>query len=491
MSQIHSSLKKTIWLTLSRILGIVFSFAIPMYLGRALQIEEYGTYKQVMLFYWFAQVGLNLGLDDSAYYYLRWNPKYFPLYSFNALNFNIIITGLIALAFTFLRTPIADVLGNPALSTYIPWLAALIVLTISSMQLEGILIGLERLRHRLYLELNTELLKALAILGGYYFFDSLKVVLQLLTALMFCRLLLTIMIIEVHRKKQNLHYRDSWPLWGEQLKFGLPLGLSRIMQNILNLEKFLISSMHSVREFTFYTVGCFENPLVNAAQASFYEMANIEMVDAVRAGDKRRALEIWRNMLRKLNLITTPFIVFMIFFSQELIGFIFSEKYLSSTPYFVLFNFFVFVQVFNPEPIFRATFKTQLYLKIRAIGFLLGALLLICVALFLSPWDVLASKIIILLLLNGTTLIIGAKLLDASPFELVRWRELVLLILNCTFWSYLLHLVSSNYLRNLPYFWILAISFTAYGLLCFTSALLIGLISKDEKELLLQKLLKR
>ncbi len=491
MGQDNSSLKKTIWLTLARIFGIFFSFAIPMYLGRALEVEEYGTYKQVMLFYWFAQVALNLGLDDSAYYYLRWSPKQFPLYSFNALTFNVVITTLIGFAFSLLRMPIAQALGNPALASYIPMLSLLIVLTVSSMQLEGILIGLERLKQRLYLELGIELLKALAILGAYYFYNSLHMVLMLLSLLMGVRLLLTIVVIEGHRKELGLLYRDSWPLWREQLKFGLPLGLSRIMQNILNLEKFLISSLHTVRDFTFYTVGCFENPLVNATQASFYEMANIEMVDAVRAGRKDLALEIWRNMLRKLHLIATPFIVYMIFFAKELMGFIFSAKYLESAPYFVLFNFFIFAQVFNPEPLFRATFKTNLYLKLRTIGFLLGAVALVCAAVYLPPISVLFVKVVLFFLLNGLTLVVGGRLLGASPLKLARWRELGLLILVCILWAYPCHLMSVKYLHSLHYFWILAISFSLYGFLCLLSALLTGLISKDERELIFKKINRR
>ncbi len=490
MSQDKSSFTKTIWLTLARIIGIFFSFAIPMYLGRALEVEEYGTYKQVMLFYWFSQVALNLGLDDSAYYYLRWKPERFALYSFNALSFNLIVTTLIGLTFTLLRDPIAIGLGNPELARYIPLLSLLIVLTVSSMQLEGILIGLDRLKQRLMLELGVELLKAMAILGAYIFFNSLFIVLIFLSVLMALRLLMTFIIIDSHRKKGGLKYADSLIHLKEQIKFGLPLGLSRILQNILNLEKFLISSLFSVKDFTYYTVGCFENPLVNAAQASFYELANIEMVDAVRAGDKQQALEIWRNMLRKLHLVATPFIVYMMFFSKELMTFIFSDKYVESTPYFIVFNLFVFVQVFNPEPLFRATFKTELFLKIRTIGFVIGAIALVAAAMWLSPLQVLAVKVTVFFVLNSSTLILGGRLLDAGVTKLARWRELALLIGICTALSYAFHLLSEKYLQGLPVFWVLAISFSLYGLTCLLFALCTGLISKDERDFIFLKLKK-
>lgn len=478
------SFNRTIALTAARLFGIVFSFAIPMYLGRTLEVEHYGTYKQIMIFYWFSQVALNLGLDDSAYYFLRWEPKKFSLFSFNALIFNLVVSTTIALLFVIFQHSIAHALNNPELAQYIPLLSLLMVLTISSMQLEGILIGLERVKERIILEVSVEILKALAILCGFIFYNSIQSVLILLNFIMFARLIMTIVIIDQNKKREGLSYSESLIYLRRQIKYGLPLGLSRIYQNILNLEKFLISSFHSMRDFTFYTVGCFENPFINATQASFYEMANIEMIDAMKNDRPDHALELWRNMIRKLMMVVIPFVVYMIFFAKEIMIFIFSERYVDSTPYFVVFNLGVLVAAFNPEPLFRASSKTHAILKIKTIGLIVGGLGLVFLAQSVTPIKVLWAKTFIIAALNTIGLIWGAALIKAKPKNLFRWRQLVGIFglsLSCA----LILLKIFSYFTWNP-FWVLSLSFSLYVLSIFLLSCQFGLIAQDERDHLLR-----
>jgi O-antigen/teichoic acid export membrane protein len=363
------SFNKMIMLTGARIIGIVFSISIPMYLGRKLSIETYGTYKQLMLFFWFSQVALNLGFDDSVYYFLRWNPKKFPLYSFNAMVFNLFMTGLLWMVFTVYKVEISSLVKNPSLAEYLPILGYLVLATVSSMQIEGILIvGLNRFNERLMIEVGTELLKSIAVIVAFYYFNSVYVVLLFLSAIMTVRLIATIAIIHSCKKSAELSYRDAPQYLMAQAKFGLPLGVSRILHNILNMENFFISSFFSLIQFTYYSVGCFENPLVNAARTSMFEMANIEMVSAMSENNTLKAVEVWRSMTRKLFMVIVPFVAYMIFFAHEIITFIFSTKYLASVPFFMVFNLFLIVGAINPEPLFRASSKTHLALKIKVIG---------------------------------------------------------------------------------------------------------------------------
>ena len=160
MTDAKEAFKKTALLTTARLVGMTFSFAIPMYLGRALSVETYGTYKQVMILFWFSQVALNLWFDDSAYYYLRRDRHRFSLYSFNALMFNVIVTGVLWLAVIYFKVELARLLNNPSLANYLPWVGYLIFVTVCSMQSEGILMGLDRFRQRLALEMGMELLKS-------------------------------------------------------------------------------------------------------------------------------------------------------------------------------------------------------------------------------------------------------------------------------------------------------------------------------------------
>ncbi|MFN8370931.1 MAG: lipopolysaccharide biosynthesis protein [Bacteriovoracaceae bacterium] len=482
------SFNKMVLLTFVKVFGIVFAFIIPMYLGRTLAIETYGTYKQVMLFFWFSQVALNLGVDDSAYFYLRRDSKNFPLYSFNAMIFNLVAMGLFWLILVIFNIQIAKLINNASLAEYLPVLGYLILSTVASMQLEGILIGLNRFKERLMLEMGMEIIKSLAILVGFVFFNSIMVVLYLLSTIMTLRLIATLNIIHNYKKAGQLHYKDAFPHFKAQLKFGLPLGLSRILQNILNLENLFVSSFFSIIQYTIYAVGCFENPLINAARVSLFELANIELVDAMKHNDFVKALQIWRSLTRKLFLIIIPFVTYIMFFAYEIIVLVFSDKYIASVPFFIVFNIYILVGALNPEPLFRATLKTHMALRIRTAGVIAGLILIVVGAYYLGPIYALIGKIIGIFTINITGLIIGAGFIKARFKDLFNWKELIHVTLLSLVLTIPLRLLFSN-LSWHP-FWILAASFSIYLSLHFLVSCYTKLIKDDEIEHLKSAFLK-
>lgn len=480
-----SSFQRALLLTGAKIFGIIFSFIIPMYLGRHLEVETYGTYKQVMLIYGFAQLALHLGFDDSVFYFMRWDRKNFSLYSLNSLIFNILTTGLVALALVFFREGIAKLLNNPDLAQYLPWLGVLIVFTQCSVQLEGFLINLDRFRSRLYLDAGTELLKALAIMAAFWFYDSLLVALFLLIGLMVLRWAWMLTIMHSHKVAAGVRYRDSWSLFMTQARYGLPLGISRIVQNLMNMENLFISSFFNIKQFTYYSVGCFENPLINSARISLYEVANIELIDQIKHNNFKGAVDVWQKMTKKLLLIVIPFTVYMMFFSQELIVFIFSDKYLESVPYFTIFNIYILLASLNPEPLFRSTSHSGAALKLRTAGALLGMSLIFGGAYWGGPMAVLWGKVIATGLVNISGLIIGAKFFKSRVYQLFIWRDIGLTILLSVVLSFLVRLGFSNITWH-P-FWVLAASFSLYFIALSVFAIRTRLISEEEYAFLVKK----
>lgn len=479
MSGEKESFNKLVLLTGARVLGILFSIAIPMYLGRTLSVETYGTYKQLMLFFWFSQVALSLGIDDSAFYFMRWEPKKFSLYCFNALVFNLLITGFIWLCICFFKSNIAFILKNPEIEQYLPVLGLLILTTVASMQIEGIFIaGLNRFNERLVIEIGMELLKSIFVISSFYYFHSVHVVLWSLSILMGLRLSATIYLIHSQKTKEGLFYKDGLKYLMSQVKFGIPLGVSRVFQNILNMENFFISSYFSLIQFTYYSVGCFENPIVNAARSSMSELANLEMTIAMKDGKKKIVVEIWRSMSRKLFMIIIPFVIYMIFFAKELITFIFSSKYLASIPFFMVFNLYLIVGALNPEPFFRVTKMTFLALKIKIAGLVIGIALLVAGARYGGPLYALAGKILGVFIMNVAGLGIGAKLLGFHFLQLFQWRDLGGVLLISLLLSGLMRVLFWN--SNWAPFWILAASFSLYTLMHFILSSLCGLLKKDE-----------
>ncbi|WP_413586700.1 lipopolysaccharide biosynthesis protein [Bdellovibrio sp. HCB274] len=480
MQQHKEGFNRVALLTGARIFGVIFSFAIPMYLGRHLEVDTYGTYKQVTLIYWFAQVALNLGLDDSVFYFLRWDKKNFPLFSMNALVFNVLVTGFLALMMTVFRFDIAALLNNPDLAQYLPVLGYLIVVTLCSLQIEGFLINFNRFKARLYLDAGTELLKSVAIMGAFILFDSIFIALALLSLVMTVRMLWMIYTMHSHKVREGVRYRDAHKFFMDQARYGLPLGVSRIVQNILNMENLFISSFYNVRQFTFYSVGCFENPIVNSLRTSLYELVNIELIDNIKSGNYEKAAETWRRMTRSLFLVVVPFTIYMMFFAKEMIVFIFSDKYVESVPFFIVFNFYIFIACLNPEPLFRSTSNTGYALKIKVLGVVLGLLMIIGGAYYIGPMAVLWGKILAVAFINISGLFIGARLLKTNILNLFMWKDLGKTVMLSVVFGFIFRAAFYNLTWH-P-FWVLAASSSVYAVFYFFFACRLNLVRPEEAE---------
>ena len=488
MTSDKESFKNMALLTGARIFGILFSLFIPMYLGRKLSVETYGTYKQIMLVFWFAQVALNLGVDDSAYYHLRKKPKLFPYYSFNALIFNIITAGLIWLLLVLFKIPISMLVKNPDLNQYLFLTGLLLFLTICSMQIEGILIGLNRMKDRLFLEVGVEVVKSAAILFSFLFFNSISAVLISLSMIMGLKFLYTVYTIENYRKIEGLDYRNGLHFLKEQIRFGLPLGISRVLQNLLNIENFFISSYFSLVQFTYYSIGCFENPIINAARTSLYELVNIELIDAEKENNHYKSMQVWKRMNRKLFLIVLPFVIYMLFFAKELITFVFSDKYLESVPFFMVFNFYIIAGCLNPEPLFRATNHTKWTFHLRLFGLFLGASFIFLGAYYFGALYALVGKTLALIIVNIIGLNVGAKLINYDLIDLFDWVEIFKIIFISTILSLVLRLsINMLSLDWMPFF-ILALTFSIYAFLGLILSMKFKVIKTEEKDFILSKL---
>lgn len=478
MQNDKEAFNRVVLLSGARFLGMAFSFAIPMYLSRHLSVETYGTYKLVTLIYWFAQVALNIGMDDSVNYYLRWDRKNFALYSWNALVLNFLVTGAVALAMTVFRFPIAKLLNNQELANYLPLLGLLIVTTICSQQMEGLLINFNRFKERLLLDAGTEFLKSVALIAAFMFFDSISWALGFLSALMTIRLIWAIYTIEIHKKKEGIKYRNGGKLIPLQLKYGLPLGFSRIVTNVLNVENFVVSSFYNVTQFTMYSVGSFENPLINSLRSSVYELINIQLIEEVRDGAYEKAIDTWRRMSRKLLLVVIPFSVYTAFFAKEFITFIYSDKYVDSAPYLTVFNLYIFIGCLNPEPLFRAASQTAYALKIRIVGVLAAVALIVASAYWISPLAVLWAKTLSVGIMNLVGLAIGARMIKSHFFKLFAWSDLLKVTAFSTIFSAALKYCFMG-VSWLP-FWILAASFSIFTMLLFIAAVFTHLLKPDE-----------
>lgn len=104
------------WLFSAKLIGLAFSFALPIFIVRVLQQHDVGTYRQAFQLITNLAALLPIGMSMSAYYYLVRDPKERNSAVLNILIFNAVM-GLAAMIFMIVFPDlVGSIFNNPDIS---------------------------------------------------------------------------------------------------------------------------------------------------------------------------------------------------------------------------------------------------------------------------------------------------------------------------------------------------------------------------------------
>ncbi|MBI2521716.1 MAG: oligosaccharide flippase family protein [Bdellovibrio sp.] len=482
----EKNLENMMLLSLGKFLGFMLAFIIPFFLSRWLSIQEYGTYKQLILLWMIFMQVQNLGMDLGLFYFVKTYPGSAPIFSINVISINTVTTLLTISALNYFSFHVANFLNNPQLTTYIPYFSFVLLFSIPAQHFENYLVSLGKIKSAFILEGVHEISKSCIIIIGFLFYNSLESVLVMLSILYFVKLSILIWFNHGLFDWVNINYASILNYMKKQILYGVPLGIARVISAIIYFDKLIISLMYSVAQFTIYSVGCFEIPFVHTVLNTIWELAALEMVAARNNNDRSYVITMMRDTIRKISILAIPIALFGIIFGNEIIIFIFSSTYKSSVPYFRLFMLTFLTNSFDCELLFRVFRENKAFLKIQAVNLCLTLLLMITLGKTYGPMGALAGKVAA----SSISLLIMFKkvrsILDVPLADFIPWGQIVRMLLLCLFLLSLIYIITVNINQNL----MLQLSLAA--LLYFPSAFLIfarlGIVTETEKDYFKRKM---
>ncbi|MDR0538094.1 MAG: oligosaccharide flippase family protein [Tannerellaceae bacterium] len=177
------------------------------------------------------------------------------------------------------------------------------------------------------------------------------------------------------------------------LKFAVPLGLANVFESLsLQLSNIIVSILCSPEEFAIYANGAREIPLIGVITSSITVIIMAEMSEKCKLGDRKAALELFRKAATSSACFLLPALFFLMFFADDFIKIMFTDKYSGSTLPFRIYLLLLPARIV----IYRAAFialgqsKKNLY---RSIFYLLISL--IVSYFFVSVWGMYGSAIAI------------------------------------------------------------------------------------------------
>lgn len=333
-----SIFKDSLMLTVGKSSRTFLMMIFAMFATRFLTEGDYGTYKQMVLINTMLVAIIPLGIPISVSYYYQNLQRLGQ----SKLVSNTIVTsfGLSAVCFIgmLVLKPFVIQLfnNNMELSKHYFILAMYVFVTVMFSFLENLFVSTGDSMLLGIINIVFSIAFFSGILAATYFTKNLSYVFfwmflsELVKSLIMCAII---------QKKYKYSFGIDISFLKEQFIYCLPLGLVAIAQFLNNyLDKLSISNQYTPEEFAVYVNGASEVPFIGLITVS---VATVILPQLSRIynteKDVDKMVSVWKDTQKNTAIILYPLFWAMLLCCHGFIVFLYSETYIASVPYFVVF----------------------------------------------------------------------------------------------------------------------------------------------------------
>lgn len=374
-----SKTKKTIALSFGNLTNTCLNAFLQMLLVRFLSQEELAIYLQSVVVYTTLFPFLQAGVDSGMYYLLvrsRGNDK-------GIITEGVFVTFLISCVVSCVllfygNEVIAKWFNNPQIIVSLYYLLPYLCVTVPESIVQVCFVFYNRINFMAYYNIAKTFIVACVLVftaintvHGYVLFAVRSIASSafgLLTVFLVYRFILI-------DKSYKIHKKGFYNI----LSFSVPLSLS-VIAGVLstNLDKWLVSSMLTPREFAIYQMGAYELPFIGMITGA---ISMVMVVDINKAAEKHNfdnVIRIFREIAEKTSFILLPIMCFFLCASQNFILFMFTDKYIESVYIFCIYLLYIPIRCVIYAPVFVALGKAK-FMVYREVASLL---LNLCVSVY-------------------------------------------------------------------------------------------------------------
>ena len=475
------------WLMLAKTTAFVFSLALPMLLVRRLDQAQFGVYKQLFLVIGTSVTVLPLGFAMSAYYFLPRERDRQHETVLNILIYNTIVGGLACAAFLLWPVLLALIFHQPGLTGYAPLIGLVILLWIISQALEVIPIANGEMKLASALIMSVQLTRTTIYLAAVIVFGSVR---ALIWAAVVQGVLQTgVLCWYLQSRFRGFWRRLDWSLMRRQLSYAVPLGLAGILYTVqTDLHSYFVSNRLGAAAFAIYSVGTVDLVLMGLLQEATNAVLIPHVSELQHRNEAREIISLMARATRKLAAVYFPVYALLVVVAPELISFVFTRRYVSAVPIFLINLTLLLAGVLLQDPLFRA-YKEQRFFLIR-LRVILSVLLVAGLWFATTRYGGLGA-ITVVVGVTVTERIVTAirfgRILGVTRKDIVLLKDIGKLALAAAAASLLTAAVRLP-LRDLKPLVVLIACGIVFALVYLGGVLLAGVVTAEEKDLVRRKI---
>ena len=385
---------------------------LPLLLVRRLDQHSFGVYKLVFLVVTTAITLLPFGFGMSAYYFLPRERDRQGAVILNILLFLATIGvcgGLLVALVPQLLLFIAR--GDQAVVPFSSWIGAVIALWIVGSFLDVAPIANHEARLGSQMMLGVSLIRTLLLVAAAAIFATIQSL--LVAALVYGLIQIGVLLFYLAKRFPGFWRAFDRELLKSQLVYALPLGSAGLLYIFqTDLHNYFVSHRFGPSAFAVYSIGCFDLPLVFMLTEAAASVLMPRVSELQKTGETREIILVTLRATRKLSAVLFPAYIFLMVMAGEVLTFLFTARYLESSPIFRINLTLLPLSVFLLDPIVRVYAQY----RYRLVGLHVVLFLLLLANL---PWATARFNLV-----GAITVVVAVRLVERTTIVLAASRVL-------------------------------------------------------------------
>lgn len=367
-------------------------------LSRYLDKSAYGTYRQIIYVYNTLLIIFTAGLPSVFNYFLpRFNRAQGKEIVFN-ISKVLFFSGVLFSVFLFLSSGlIATILKNPELARGLRYFSPVPMLLLPTLGIDGIF---TTYRKTVYIAVYSTLTRALMLVfivlpvilfSKDYIYAIYGWIVSSFLILILAYVFKGMPFKGIKGEKSDLKFKEI-------LNYSIPLvfaSLGGILFRASN--QFFISRYFGEEVFAEFSNGFIEIPFVHMITGATASVLMPIFSKAVHEkADVSKITTLWQSALNKSVVLIYPIVIYMLFYSRDLITIVFSESYTVSAKYFTAAITINFFNVIMFAPLLLSLGKTKFYAWLQyGKAFALWGIQFAAILVFNTPMSIAISYVVV------------------------------------------------------------------------------------------------
>lgn len=438
-------------LTLVRVITALISIIMAKLLAVYFTTDEYAIYSQAMLIATTGSSVIILGLTDATNYFFNRENSTQRRDSYIATIFivQILLGVILAVCVCVFSHQIAVYFNNPEIVGVIPYVAFMPLFTNLMNMLQILFVSAKKAKVLALRNFIISIIKVSYVIVVCLFVKDIKYILM---CLFFVELLTTVyMFVFVHKKVCKFEFSNfSTKLIKSIFVYSIPMA-GYIVTNSLSrsMDKLVIARLADTSSYAVYSMVSKELPF-DMLTAAFVTVLIPYITRYVNFEDYASAAAAFSRYIQISYLITWPIGVAAIINCNDLLVFLYDDKYASGIIVFVIYIIVDMIRFANVSLVFSAKARTKELLVYSCSALIANVFLNILLYKLFGIIGPAIATVIVMFVVNSIMIVRSSKLINAHVFDIINLKQMIILICELICFSLIFRYLNILLFRGFP-----------------------------------------